>query len=333
MIKKTVKEKISAGLDIGTEKIKMVKLKFNQEGAELCGFALEPTPAAIELGGVLKKIKDSSGLGALNISFSGPSTVIRYVNFPKMDREDLRRSLRFEAQKHIPFSIDEINLDSFILKDDLPDSRMLVLLAALKKDAASQRLKLIEETGLKVNLADIDSLALINAFNFNFPAAGNPQQKVVALLNVGASISSLNILDEGIPRLSRDIHIAGNNFTQKVADLLGINFKEADKIKINPPADKANTAIESVLASLATEVRISFDYYESQNASNVAKIFLSGGSSRLAGFKDMLVDSLGIEAEYWDPFSKIKLDPHLDAQELKSAAGQFGIAIGLALRQ
>jgi len=331
---KLSKERFSTGLDIGTQTIKMVKLKFIQDAVELLSFHLEPF-SALGLGEILKRIKESGGIDTINLSFSGPSTVIRYVNFPKMNKDELQHALKFEAQKHIPFPVNEVNLDGFVLKENLPDNKMLVLLAAVKKDLVGQRLKLMEDTGLKVNIADLDSLALINAFKFSYSSDDIPKQKAIALLNIGASVSDLDILEDGIPRLSRDIHIAGNNITQKLADIFAIDFKAAEELKLNPTperADKVNRASESVLANLATEVRGSFDFYESQGASSVVKIFLSGGSSRVGGIKDMLVSFLGIEVDYWDPLRKINLSQGIDAEKIKAISNRFCVALGLALR-
>lgn len=328
------KDKFSIGLDIGTQMVKMVKLRFSKGQAELFDFNLEPFPSDAQK--VLENIKHSQGAYTLNLSVSGPATIIRYVNFPRMNEGELKGALKFEAQKHIPFSINEAELDSYIIKEDLSSNNILVLLAAVKKEFLAQRLKIIEEAGLKANVIDMDSLALINAFNFNYSGEEGVDNKAIALLNIGAAISNLNILERGTPRLSRDIHIAGNNFTQKIMDMLNMDFKSVEELKLNPQqanADKVSAAIDSVSANLAVEIRTSFDYYESQGALSVAKIFLSGGSSLFAGLKDMLANLLGIEVEYWDPLRQIAISPTVDSQRLKMFSRQLAVAAGLALRK
>lgn len=327
------KEKFSVGLDIGTSAVKLVRLKFVQDAVELCAFDLQP--AQLELVELLKKIKQSQGVEAVNIGFSGPATVIRDINFPRMGPDELKQALKFEAQKNIPFSVEEVNLDACILREDLPDNKMLVLIAAAKKDLVSQRLKIIEDAGLKASIIDIDSIALVNAFNFNYPLDEALKHKAIVLLNIGATITNLNITEDGIPRLSRDIHIAGNSLTQKIADMLGMDFKAAENLKAALPPDKTTqvlAALESVLTNLTTEIRTSFDYYESQNASSVARIFLSGGGSAFGGFKDALANLLGIEVEYWDPLKNINLADNIDAQKVKALSAQLAVAVGLALR-
>ncbi|MCX5703291.1 MAG: type IV pilus assembly protein PilM, partial [Candidatus Omnitrophica bacterium] len=210
-----------------------------------------------------------------------------------------------------------------------------VLIAVAKKELINQRIKLIEDAGLSADIVDIDSLALTNAFNFNYSEDDSLKNKVMALLNIGYSVTNLSILENGIPHLSRDIHIAGNNFTQKLVDTFGVDFKSAEELKLNPDDQKAakvTEAFESVVTSLIGEIRISFDYYESQSASSVAKIFLSGGGSKIVGLKDMLGNLLGIEVEYWDPLKKIILSNEVDSQKIKTLFSQFAVAIGLALR-
>jgi len=247
-----------------------------------------------------------------------------------MSEDELKQSLKFEVQKFIPFPINEVNLDSYILRENLSENKMLVLIAAVKKEFINQRLKLIQEAGLKINTVDIDSLALVNAFKFNYPQDTDDtiKNRTVAILNIGASMSNLNILENGLPVLSRDIFLAGNNLTQKVQGPLGLDSQAAKE-----KANNAAGVVESELAGLAKELRESFDYYESQSASSVIKIFLSGGGSRFPGLKDMLANLLSIEVQNWDPFRQISIADTIDPEKLKALSNQLAVAVGLALRK
>jgi len=342
---KPQKERFAIGVDIGTSAVKVVKLKFFKENTALCGFELEPTP--LDLDEFFKKAASSPDANksnspflfkcGINISVSGPSAIIRYLSFPAMSSDEMKKALKFESQKHIPFSIDEVNLDSYVLKQDLPDNKMLVLLAAVKKEFINKRLKIIADAGINVNIVDIDSIALINAFNFNCSQeeADNLKTKTIALLNIGTLVSNLNILEGRLPCLSRDIQIGGHNFTQKIADILGLDFKSAEDLKCSPDkerADKIAQALELALSNLAQEIRASFDYYENQSASSVVKIFLSGGGSLFTGLKDILANLLGIEVQYWNPLKQITLTEGIDSEKLKALSAQLAVAVGLALR-
>jgi type IV pilus assembly protein PilM len=341
------KERFSFGLDIGTQSIKCVKFKVSGTSCQLVSFDIQDSQ--LDPTEVLKKIKHDQGADLVNISFCGASTVIRYVNFMRMSKNELKGALKFEAQKHIPFSVEEVNLDAEILKDDLPENKMLVLVAAIKKELIRQRIKVLENSGLRPNIIDIDSLALVNAFNFNYPktelpeskpesngaASANPAHKSICLLNIGSAITNVNILDNGLVRLSRDIHAGGTNFTKKLMDTFDLDFKAAEDLKINPSEDKADKirlGVESVLTNLAAEIRTSFDYYESQNTANVVKIFLSGGTCKIAGLKEMLGSCLGLPVEIWDPFKLIEVSETIDKQKLNKFNEQFNVAVGLALR-
>jgi type IV pilus assembly protein PilM len=326
------KERFSFGLDIGTQSIKCVKLKSSGSAMELVDFDLRESQ--LDPTEVLKEIKHNQGADLVNISFCGASTVIRYVNFLRMNKTELKGALKFEAQKHIPFSVEEVNLDAEILRDDLPDNKMLVLIAAIKKELILQRIKILENAGLRPSLVDIDSLALVNVFNFNYSKADLPE-KSACLLNIGSTITNVNILDNGLVRLSRDIHCGGANFTKKLADIFEIDFKAAEELKINPPDDKVDKirfGLESVFTNLAAEIRTSFDYYESQNTSNVVKIYVSGGASKITGLKEMLGTCLGLPVETWDPFKQIKIADTVNKEKLNKFYGQFNVAVGLALR-
>ena len=303
-------EKFSLGLDIGSHSLKFVVLRFLKAGIELCNFKIEPIEA--NLGQALKGLMQAQKVQKINTSMSGQSTIIRYVDFPQMSEDELRKALHFEAPKHIPFLLEEVSLDAHILKSGLPDNRMLVMIAAVKKDFLNTRLRLLEEAGFKPNIIDMDSLALVNAFNFNYSDDENLRPKTVALLNIGAQIINLTVLaDNLIPRLSRDIQLKDN---------MPIQVQEEARF-------------ESMLQAAAGEIRTSFDYYESQGSSSIHKVFLSGGSSLIPGLKDKLESLLGIEIDYWDAFRRINIASDIDSGKLKGKSGQLAVAVGLALRK
>lgn len=331
---KLTKEKFSFGLDIGTNTVKVVKLRLTPKEPQLCAFKIEPSQ--LDLGDMLKDFKQSYGADSVNISLSGPTTALRYISFPKMNYHELKKALKFEAQKYIPFPVSEINLDAHILADNLPDNKMLILIAAAKKDLVNNRIKAIEAAGIKAHLVDMDALALANSFIYNYPDKASFDHNAAALLNIGASNTNLDILQDGILRLSRDIHLAGNFITQKIADILAIDFKAAENLKIAPTnpelAKKVTMATEAALVNLAGEIRTSFDFYESQSSSQVVKIYLSGGAVMLSGLREMLVNLLGMEIENWDPLKQISMAEGVDPEKAKAASNQLAVATGLALR-
>ncbi|MBU1125618.1 MAG: pilus assembly protein PilM, partial [Candidatus Omnitrophica bacterium] len=178
---KFIKEKYICGIDIGSSSVKTVKVKIAKDILELENCACYPLdPNLID---TIKKIKAEFSIESAVISFSGTSTVVRYAQFPKMTREELAQALRFEAQKYIPFTLSDTYVDGYILKDDLPGNKMSILIAAVKKELVNQRLKMFEDAQLKVEIADLDSLACANSFLLNYSDDPLVSQKAVALLN------------------------------------------------------------------------------------------------------------------------------------------------------
>jgi type IV pilus assembly protein PilM len=327
------------GIDLGTSSVKFVHLEQRNSDFILKNYAVKElgvSNSEQEIASLIKGVLESfKSTGAkINLGIGGPSVVIRYVSLPQMAEADFKKSLQFEASHYIPFSIDSVNVDGCILKK-LSDNKMLVLIAAAKKDLILQRINLLQQAGFRVSVVDIDSLALINSFLRYARQESDISKGSVALLNIGASISSINILEEGVPFLSRDIHIAGNNLTHKVADSLSVDLKEAQKIKVAPPEDKKEKirrAIEPVITHLVAEVRSSLDYYESQRVMSVSRIFLSGGGCLCFGAEEFLASSLGLPVVNWSALETFQIAPDIEPAEIEKNICRLGVAVGLALR-
>ena len=329
---------IKTGLDLGSSSMKIVRMAYYDKGFIIQNFILKDIPSLNEnISSLLKDSLDElkAPNTAINISLSGQNVITRYVTMPVMSKDEFKKALKFEVYKYMPFSIEEVNYDGYILRQDLPDNKMLVLIAAAKKDFLSERLKLIQDLGLNVGIVDIDSLALINAFNFSYSQDETLAHKTIALLNIGAAITNVNILEAGKPCLSRDIHIAGDNFTNKIADELGVDVKTAKDLKTTQEKEALNKikpSIDTVLSQLANEVRSSFDYYESQSVTSVEKIFVSGGGSLLSGLVDNLSHLLGMEIQTWDALKNFEFAEGLDIEKIKAKSAQLAVAVGLAMR-
>lgn len=338
MFKKIKKNDFKIGLDLGSSSVKIVGLQCRDNNFLLRNFIIKEIPyQSRDVSGLVKE--GLLDLGAqhspVNISLSGQGVITRYVSFPIIDQRLFRNSLRFETQQYIPFSIEEVNLDGYILKQDAAANKMSVLIAAAKKELVSERVKLVQDLGFKVGIVDIDSLALINAFSFSYAQDETLKQKTIALLNIGASVTNLDILEQGMPCLSRDIQISGNNFTERIADGLGVDLQSAESLKINPgkeDLDKIKPYLDTILSQLAQEIRNSFDYYESQSASSVEQIFISGGGSLLAGLVSNLNAVLGVEIQTWGSLNNLELSEGLDIEKIKVQSMFMPVALGLAIR-
>lgn len=338
MKKRATKNIPQIGIDIGTRLIKALELSSKGDAPKIakldfCEIGSPPTEQKIKdaLRSLLEKFKPSAK--DVNISLSSPSAIVRFINMPKMKKEDLKKSLKFEAEKYIPFNIDEVNIDAFILDDvRLERNQMKVLLAAAKKDVLNSRLEIFKELGFSVSVIDVDSFACFNAFSY--VSENLDDSKSIALLNIGYSQTNVLISQGRNPYFTRDVQIGGRDIAKALSVNLEVPESDADKFIIEPK-DKGEQIFETsktVLANLVEEIRLSFGYYENQYASSINEIYLSGGVARLAGIIGYLEEGLGLRPAAWDPFSKFETAPEVDKEFASRVKPQFAVSAGLALR-
>ncbi len=334
------KKEVHIGLDIGTRLIKGAEVLSEGNTRKLTKFNF------VEIESPFNKGKIAAGLKSflegfqpatrdVNISLSAPSAIVRFINMPKMKKEDLTNSLRFEAEKYIPFNINEVLIDASILEDNFDEkNQMRVLLAAAKKDAVNSRIDMLKEIGLSVAVIDIDSFACFNAFCNSFDKLD--ESKSTALLNIGYTQTNIIIFRGSQPFFTRDMQIGGKDIARTISKEFGIEEEEeADKL-IFDPKDKGQQIYETakvVLSNLVDETRLSFGYYENQFGKGIDEIYVSGGVARLNGILDYFEESFGIKPLTWNPFSKFEIDPGLDAKLLELIRPQFAVCAGLAIRR
>ena len=339
------KPHVSVGLDIGSFFIKAAALKIEKNKSELVNFVVKQIDK-ITITDLLSEI--FKGLHVenktINISVAGQGVVVRCIQMPKMSSSEAKNSLGFEAEKYIPFPLNEVFLDCFILKQLPETNKMLVLVAAAKKNVVQQRLNLLKQVEIHPNIIDIDSLALANIINrIEFNTSSEPaesegettkKKKVIALLNMGASFSSLCIVENGLPKFVRDIFIGGNDLTKRISNVLGVSVIESEKAKCNPSSDweKVIGACETIVNNLINETRLSFDYFESESNAPIGSLYLSGGGSYLKGVDEIFKKNLNVETKILNPLADLNISEELDIEGLKSQAQKLSVAIGLALR-
>lgn len=337
LFKSKSEKKSRVGIDIGSYAVKTVELFRERDNLKIKNLAYARLEYPGSKDNLLRAIKESAARAnvlnrQVNIAVSGPSVIVRFIELPNMTAEELKNAIPFEAEKYIPFNIEEVILDHQLL---IPrhggESKMLVLLVAAKKSLINERLKLIDEANLSVGILDVASFANVNAF---LKGPKRIKDGVTALVDIGAKATDINILDSSLLCFARSIQLGGNNITKAISDSLSIDLKSAEKMKIDP-GDRAveiNEKINSILHNIIDEMRLSFSYYENQSGKAVESVFLTGGGSRIKNFDNMLRENLGMEIGLWDPTEGLELDPSIDRQSLDSIKDQLGVAIGLALR-
>jgi len=333
----SMKARTRVGLDIGRSTVKLLEAESQGDKSSLIRIGLKKLqdPSKETLVDSIKSLLEESALSAkdVNISVSGPSTIVRFVSMPKMRDDELKGAIRFEAEKHIPFAIEDCIMDYHVLGKDEKGDKTEVLLVAAKKAFILEKIAAVEECGLCVNLMDVDSFAVANSFlrNFNNYDPG----KSAALLNMGASLTNIIILHGSTLRFSRDIAMGGADFTAAVSKGLNIDPKTAEDLKLSPGPrlqDVINST-KNTLSSLLDELRLSFSYYENQSGSQIDEVYICGGASLLAGLESAFNEAFELKPLFWDPLQ------FLDISRLSQNAGSakdlnryFAVAAGLAIR-
>jgi len=337
------------GLDIGTSAVKIVELERSRGGYQLKNFGMTFLPKETIVNGVFKNAAALvNGITTLkenlktktkyvSTSVSGHPVIIKKINIPTMTEEELTESIQWEAEQYIPFDLEEVNIDFQILgvNEATPD-QMDVLLVAAKKSLISEYEDAIAEAGLEPVIVDIDSFALENAYEVNYPDEEIP---VVALIDMGASVININVLKQRKSTFTRDVFMGGNKLSEEIQKQLAVSEEEAEMLKIggeleNIDYDQLDSIVQDVSLALAVEIQRSLDLHAaSTTQEEVQKIYLSGGTARLPGIKELIADRVSVPVELLDPFREIKYnEATFDPEYIAEIGPVAGVGIGLALR-
>lgn len=339
------------GVDIGTSAIKVIQARESRRGVHLMKYGVEPLPPQSIVDGhvmngeavqdalskLFKDLKISQKDVALSIS--GHSVIIKKLNLPLMKRDELEEQIQWEAEQHIPFDISEVEIDYNILFQNPDVGQMDVLLVAAKKDEIQDLVEVVRLCKLKPLAVDIDAFAIQNTYELNY---GFNHDEVVALLNVGASITTVNILNGPVSQFTRDITNGGSSITEEIQKQLQVSFEEAEAYKAGGGVDSREVVpqevdgiISNVVDSLASEIQRSLDFFMATTSQGeVSRIYLTGGTSKISYLRSAIERRSRIPVEQMDPFRRVLFDERkFDVGMLKSQAPQGTVALGLALRK
>ncbi|MFA5146055.1 MAG: type IV pilus assembly protein PilM [Candidatus Omnitrophota bacterium] len=329
--------KSRVGLDIGSNLVRICEVSRTAETVSLTAAGVKRVEGSSKesLGAAVKALAEETKVSAKDavISVSGSSVIVRFVAMPKMREEDLKGAIKFEAEKYLPFNINECVVDFQIIRKIEQENKLEILLVAAKKAYIEDRMKIAEAAGFSVSIIDVDSFAIVNSFLKNMPSLD--PEKAYALLNIGAALTNLSIVRAGTVCFVRDIAMGGNEFDAAISRGLAIDLKAASELKLSP-ADKAPDiarCTKAVIAGILDEARLSFSYYENQHGRAVDEIYLTGGGSELTGLTEQFEETFGAKPNRWDPFQCFdKSALSADAAALDKAKNSFAVATGLALR-
>ena len=327
------------GLDIGARSIKAVELTWSG-GPVITGFGFAELPSPDAVPDTVARLFKENEFHTRRVvtAVSGKSVIVRYLTMFKMSPDDLKNAIRYEADKYIPFDVEEVILDCKPFEapglGEVGPNEMRVLLVAAKRALVDEQLRVLVSLGLQPEVVDLDVFALGNAFETTMGKIPEGE-KIRALVDVGATKTSVNVVRGGSSLFTREIHAGGDAFTQAVANRLGLKDAEAESLKRRPgeQAERVRASVTSAVDDLGTEVRLSFEYIENQFDRGVDEVLLSGGGSRLAGIADDLARIVGRPTSSWDPTGDLPIAAdRVDADALREHSSELAVAVGLASR-
>jgi type IV pilus assembly protein PilM len=297
--------------------------------------------------------------GACAIGVSNQKVVVRLIDLPYMERAELQGAIQYQAQDYIPIPIEDAILDFQIIGDYMTtaDEHMMeVLLVAAQRDMIANSVRAVEEAGLRLQQIDVTSFAIVRALMGSsssvLPDEAEEAGEATGIIHISAGLTNIAVVEKGVPRFTRVSALAGNQFTQAIANSLNLTFDEAEDLKVRvglpdidqrgqvefPPdidparAQTAQDALEREVSKFIAEVRRSLDYYLTQatQVRTIRKILLTGSGSQLRYLAGYLEKGLQAEVRLADPLSWIQVSPQyasaLQADRMGSVA-----AIGLAM--
>jgi type IV pilus assembly protein PilM len=342
------KKKDILGIDIGSSAVKLVQLRALKDGYHLQSIGMMPLPAEaivdntlMDSSSVVESVKQLLVTHKIKAkeavcSISGNSVIIRKISLPFMPVEELEDQIQWEAEQYIPFDINDVNVDFQILSPDEQDpSKMNVLLVASKKDIINDYQTVFAEAGLKLVVVDVDSFAVQNAYETNYPTELN---EVVALVNIGASIINLNVVSGGVSLFTRDVQMGGNLYTEEIQKQFGLSSEEADRMKLAAAQSeeaRLKDILQRVNETIAQEIRRSLDFYNSTaGEGRISKVYLSGGAAKTTQLLESVQRRLSLPVEMLNPFQKVAVnEKEFDLNYLEEVAPLVAVAVGLATRR
>lgn len=342
------RQRPALGLDIGSHSIKIVELSNNGTSPTIrcVGRALVP-PRAIVDGSIKEPDKVTDVLKVLldNLrpkvkyaatSISGYSVIVKKIMVPYQDEGEIESNLIFEAEKYVPFEIEEVYVDFHALDGGhKTSSGTEIFLVAAKREIVDEYAAIIQEVGLSPAVVDVDAFALGNAFEGAFGLLNEP----IVLVDVGAQKTNINVVLQGASLFARDMVFGGAQLTESIQEATGLEYVDAERIKIAGSEDVAimkevTSVCDELCGAWALELKKAIDFYKANSSTETypTRLYISGGSAFLKGLDMLFNDIIGLPVKMLNPLHGFTVDYGIEPEYISSVAPQMAIATGLALR-
>lgn len=335
-------------LDIGSSSLKLIEVE-GGSGSNLVirafgsatlpptavqnNMIVEPDSVAGIIRGLLKKVGASAREAITAVP--GPAVIIKKLQLPSQSPNELENSVLFEAGNFIPESLENVNLD-YMVTDVLEKERQFeVLLVAVKRDIINSYTNTLQLAGLEPVVVDVDYFALENMYELSYPPS---ESQVVALVNIGARYSCMNILRGGRSTFTGDVPVGGKEFNDALVRNLGVSAAEAEVIKLGThpahPLDQVEPVLQPVKEFLAEEIHRALSFFwTAATDEQISMIFVSGGTARVPGLVSLLSERLEVPVHIVNPLTNVTVAGGVDRAALEKDAPSYAIAVGLGVRR
>ncbi len=338
------------GLDISSTSVKLLELSLANDKYKVEAYAVEPLPpnAVVE-----KNISDVEGVGdavkrVLNrakagsklaaVAVAGSAVITKTIEMDaELSDDDMENQITVEADQYIPYPLDEVALDFEVLGlSERNPEQVEVLLAACRRENVEMREAALDIGGLKPTVVDIEAHAMKRAFDLVKPQLGaNPDDLVVAIIDIGATMTTLSVLADDKAIYTREQLFGGKQLTEEIQRRYSLSFEEAGLAKKQGglPDDYQDEVLQPFKEAVLQQVTRSLQFFfSSSQYDDVDYIVLAGGTASIEGLAEMIEAKLGTPTLIANPFADMALASKVDAQMLANDAPALMIACGLAMR-
>ena len=340
------------GADLSSSAIKMVELAEAGKGVyRVERYAIEPLPKDCVVDGninnldavsdALKRCHKRLGSSIKNLALALPNAAVisKKILVPAgQTEEELELQVETEANQYIPFSLDEVNLDFQVLgpAPNNPED-VEVLIAASRKEKIEDRVAAAEAAGLKATVMDVDLYAAQAAFELMASATADEQKdQNVAMVDVGATTMTVNVLRNGQSIYLREQPFGGNELSQEIQNRFGLSAEEAEAAKRDGglPEDYQTEVLQPFVDKMGLEIARALHFFFSSTPYNsVAQIVLSGGCAAIPGIDEAVTRRTQVPTSVANPFVNMDVSPKIKFKSLAQDAPSLMVACGLAMRR
>lgn len=340
------RKKSTVALDIGSGLIKVVVIDHSKKEPELTRVAIQPLQLdaivegeVMDPGVVAEAIQSALAMAEVKgkrvvTAVGGRDVIIKKIQIERVKEQQARELMRWEAEQHVPFDMESVELDFQILDPDGDGLEMSVLLVAAKRELVESKIRVLTDAGLEPLIVDVDAFALHNAFELNHPDA---MQGMVALVNIGHDVTNINILEDGVPILTRDLTLGTRHVGEGLQRERGLGLEEAQKLI---QGFDRSPHIDAVLETRGEEIAVGIERAVAFIASNtrggatVRAVYTCGGGARIPGLTEALAARLRIQVQQANPLASLAVrDGAMENLVTDEVAPLLMLPIGLALRR